>query len=217
MTSINLEQSLLDRMDAVSFPTLGHFLENGFAEPAIRALVPNVKIVGRAVTLKLVNADAIAMNRALADLAAGDVLVIDMCGDHTHAPVGAVTGCAALNAGAKAIVVDGVVTDILELRAMGMPVFARGTSLLTTKRLDAAGNLLNQPVKCGGVIVNPGDVVIADDNGVLFLDAATAASVVDKALASDRAEPALLARLHAGEAARNVLTLGATHDQHSPD
>ena len=212
MTSINVEQDLLARLDAVSFPTLGHFLENGFAESAIRALVPNVKIVGRAVTLKLVTADAFAVNRALAELAAGDVLVIDMSGDHTHAPVGAVTGCTALNAGAKAIIVDGVVTDILELRAMGMPVFARGTSLLTTKRLGAPGNVLNEPVTCGGVTVNPGDIVVADDNGVLFMNDGTAAAVIDQALASDRAEPALLARLHAGEAARNVLPL-----HHSPD
>lgn len=212
MTSINVEQDLLDRLDAVSFPTLGHFLENGFAESKIRALVPNVKIVGRAVTLKLVNADAFAVNRALAELATGDVLVIDMSGDHTHAPVGAVTGCAALNAGAKAIIVDGVVTDILELRTMGIPVFARGTSLLTTKRLDAPGNVLNEPVMCGGVTVNPGDIVVADDNGVLFMNDGTAAAVIDQALASDRAEPALLARLHAGEAARNVLPL-----HHSPD
>ena len=212
MTSIYLEPGLLESLDAVSFPTLGHFLESGFADPAIRAMVPNVKIAGRAVTLKLVNADALAVNRALAELSAGDVLVIDLCGDHTHAPVGAVTACAALNAGAKAIIVDGVVTDLLELRAMGMPVFARGTSLLTTKRLGAPGNVLNEPVTCGGVAVNPGDIVVADDNGVLFMNAGTAASVIDQALASDRAEPALLARLNAGEAARHILTL-----QHSPD
>lgn len=207
-----MESPLFERLDAVSFPTLGHFLERGFAQPAIRAMVPNVKIVGRAVTLKLVTPDAFAVNRALAALNAGDVLVIDPCGDHAHAPVGAVTACAALNAGAKAIIVDGVVTDLLELRALGLPVFARGTSLLTTKRLGAPGNLPGVPVTCGGVVVNPGDIVVADDNGVLFMDASTAAAVVDLALASDRAEPALLARLNAGEAARDVLTLNPSSD-----
>lgn len=201
----NLDTDLLRRLEAVSFPTLGHFLESGFADHHIRALVPNVKLVGRAVTLRLAGADAIPVNRALAQLKPGDVLVIDACGDHVHAPVGAVTGCAAQWAGAKGIVVDGVVTDILELREMRLPVFARGTSALTTKRRDSGRSTINDSIVCGGVVVRPGDIVLADDNGVLFLDAATAASIVDEALASDRAEPATLARLRQGERAGTVL------------
>jgi 4-hydroxy-4-methyl-2-oxoglutarate aldolase len=205
-----LDKSLVRALDAVSFPTLGHFLEHGFADSSIRAQVPNVKVVGRAVTLKLASPDAIAVNRALAELVDGDVLVIDMNGDHSHAPVGAVTSCAALAAGAKAIIVDGVVTDLLELRETGLPVFARGTSLLTTKRLDAGDAAFNEPVLCGGVFVQPGAIVLADDNGVLFLDAGAAAEVIEQALASDRAEPALLARLRAGEALREVLSFEAS-------
>ncbi|SAL07387.1 diguanylate cyclase [Caballeronia arationis] len=211
-----LEQALVRSLETVSFPTLGHFLEHGFADSRIRAQVANVKIVGRAVTLKLTSPDAIAVNRALAKLVKGDVLVIDMNGDHAHAPVGAVTACAALVAGAKAIVVDGVVTDVLELRETGLPVFARGTSLLTTKRLDAGDAVFNEPVQCGGVFVRPGDLVLADDNGVLFLDAGTASEVIEEALASDRAEPALLARLRAGEPLRDVLSFAASAE-HSHD
>jgi len=196
---------LLARLRAVSFPTLGHLLEDGFVDSGIRALVPNVKVVGRAVTLQVTDADAVAVNQALASLTPGDVLVIDMGGDHTHAPVGAVTACAAASAGAAAIVVDGVVTDILELRETKLPVFARGTSLLTTKRLGAGRSQLNIPVRCGGAVARPGDLVLADDNGVMFLDADTAARVVDEALASDQAEPATLARLRAGEPVTRVL------------
>jgi regulator of RNase E activity RraA len=100
----------------------------------------------------------------------------------------AATGCAAPNACANAIIVDGVVTDIVELSAMGMPVFARGTSLLTAKHLDAHGNLLIETVTCGGLTVNPGDIVVADDNGILFMNDDTAVAVIDQALASGRAE-----------------------------
>lgn len=205
----NIDPTLLGQLERVSFPTLGHFLEDGFASHGIRALVPNVKVAGRAVTLRLATPNAIAVNRALACLTAGDVLVIDACGDHAHAPVGAVTGTAALCSGAKGIIVDGVVTDILELRAMGMPVFARGTSVLTTKRIDEGGSAVNEPVICGGVTVNPGDIVLADDNGVLFLSADAAAGVIARALASDEAEPAILARLQAGEPVASVLFQGA--------
>lgn len=205
----SIDQQLLERLQTVSFPTLGHLLETGFADASIRALVPNVKVVGRAVTLRLVDADAIAVNQALQRLEPGDVLVIDTGGDHRHAPVGAVTGCASQCAGAKAIIVDGVVTDLLELRQMGLPVFARGTSLLTTKLHGYGSSRINEAITCGGVEVQPGDIVLADDNGVLFLDQDTAASVVEKALASDLAEPQLLARLRAGEPCGQVLVTQA--------
>lgn len=199
------DSSLLRSLESVSFPTLGHFMENGFADHRLRAMVPNVKVTGRAVTLKLLSPDAIPVNRALSQLKPGDVLVIDMSGNHSHAPVGAVTACAALNAGAKGIIVDGVVTDLLELRSTGLPVFARGTSLLTTKKRDTMSSLFNEPVVCGGVVVRPGDIVLADDNGVLFAEASALAAVIDQALASDHAEPALLARLNAKAPLHEVL------------
>ncbi|MGI4941199.1 MAG: RraA family protein [Janthinobacterium lividum] len=199
---------LLDRLMDVSFPTLGHFLEQGFAGFHVRAMVPGVKLAGRAATLLLADADAVAVIQALAGLRPGDVLVIDTGGDHAHAPVGAVTACAAQATGAKGIVVDGVVTDILELRGIGLPVFARGTTVLTTKRHGLGTSRFGVPVTCGGVTVRPGDIVLADDNGVLFLDEAAAASVLDQALASDRAEPAILARLRSGEPVSAVLLGG---------
>lgn len=199
------DSSLLRSLESVSFPTLGHFMENGFADHRLRAMVPNVKVIGRAVTFKLLSPDAIPVNRALSQLKPGDVLVIDMSGNHSHAPVGAVTACAALNAGARGVIVDGVVTDLLELRSTGLPVFARGTSLLTTKKRDTMSSLFNEPVMCGGVVVRPGDIVLADDNGVLFAEASALAAVIDLALASDHAEPALLARLNAKAPLHEVL------------
>ncbi|MFS2093534.1 RraA family protein [Pseudomonas sp. Pseusp11] len=201
------ESRLIEQLNAVSFPTLGHFLEQGFADSQLRAMVPNVRLVGRALTLKLVGADAIAVNQALALIQPGDVLVIDTDGDWQHAPVGAVTSCAASCAGAVGIVVDGAVTDLLELREAGLPVFARGTSLLTTKLHGRGDSQINQPIHCAGVTVHPGDLVLADDNGVLFLDPATAQDVIERALASDRAEPQLLTRLMAGEPVSSVLSI----------
>ncbi|EKS9916438.1 RraA family protein [Burkholderia multivorans] len=209
------DPALAQQLRDVSLPTLGHFLEAGFAEPVLRALVPDVKLVGRAVTLQLRSPDAIAVNRALARLAAGDVLVIDMQGNHMHACVGAVTATAAQCMGAAGIIVDGVVTDLRELREIGLPVFARGTSALTTKRLDDGASAFGVPVQCGGVTVAPGSIVVADDNGVLFADASTLAAVIDAALASDRAEPALLARLRAGAPVSDALSVTAQYE-HSP-
>lgn len=209
MNAVNagLAGGLRERLAAVSYPTIGHFLEDGFVEPAIRSLLDGVKVAGPAVTVRIAENDAYAMNHALLELYPGAVLVVDMSGDHRHAPVGAVTAAAATAQGAAGVVVDGVATDILELRATGLPVFARGTSCLTTKRVRSAGSAVNVPVRCGGVQVNPGDWVLGDDNGVIVLSAEAAADVLGQALASDAAEPALLARIAAGEPLESVLAI----------
>ena len=203
----DLGEGLGEGLAAVSFPTIGHFLEDGFLDPAIRSLLDGVKVAGPAVTVRVAENDAYAMNRALLELYPGAVLVVDMSGDHRHAPVGAVTAAAATAQGAAGVVVDGVATDILELRTTGLPVFARGTSCLTTKRVRSAGSAVNVPVQCGGVQVNPGDWVLGDDNGVIVLSAEAAANVLGLALDSDAAEPALLARIAAGEPLESVLAI----------
>ncbi|MCP2049590.1 RraA family protein [Paenarthrobacter histidinolovorans] len=202
-----MTSTLLRELTDVSYPTIGHFLEEGFVSPAIQSLLANVKIAGPAVTVRIADHDAIAMNRALLALTPGDVLVVDMLGDQQHAPVGAVTAAAALAQGAAAVVVDGVATDVLELRQTGLPVFARGTSCLTTKRLHGSGSAVNVPVQCGGVTVNPGDLVLGDDNGLIVLAPDAARDVLGKALASDAAEPDILARIASGEPLESILAL----------
>jgi regulator of RNase E activity RraA len=202
---MNPDSQLLGKLQRVSFATLGHLLEDGFVSPAIGSMLSGVKVVGRALTLSVAHADAIAVNQALALLKDGDVLVIDMQGDRRHACVGTVTVTAAMARGARAIVVDGVVTDILELRQIGLPVFARGTSLLTTKLRGNGESRFDGAVQCGGVRVRTGDWVLGDDNGLLILDGQTLSEVIDQALASDAAEPELLARLQAGEPVGSVL------------
>lgn len=196
---------VLAGLEAVSYPSIGHFLEDGFVDPAIQSLLDGVKVAGPAVTVRIVGNDAIAMNRALLELYPGAVLVVDMDGDRRHAPVGAVTAAAAKAQGAAGIVVDGVATDLLELRSTGLPVFARGTSCLTTKRLHGTESAVNVPVTCGGVDVAPGDWVLGDDNGVIVLSPREAAAVLEQALDSDAAEPELLARIAAGEPLETLL------------
>jgi 4-hydroxy-4-methyl-2-oxoglutarate aldolase len=198
---------LLDGLRAVSYPTLGHFLEEGFLDPRIQSLLGGVRIAGPAVTVRIADNDAIAMNHALLALYPGAVLVVDMSGDHRHAPVGAVTAAAAKAQGAAGVVVDGMATDVQELRETGVPVFARGTTCLTTKRVFGDRSAVNVPVTCGGVLVNPGDLVLGDANGVIVLAPETAADVLEKALASDTAEPALLARIASGKPLESVLAL----------
>jgi len=184
-----LSGELREALAAVSFPTIGHFLEEGFVDPAIRAMVTPAKIVGRAITVRITPPDSVLVHKVTELLEPGDVVVIDTGGDTRHAPVGEMVALAAKERGAAGIVIDGVCTDIVEIRQMQFPVFARGTSVLTTKLHGLNSGGINIPVSCGGVVVNPGDVVLADDNGVLILHPDVAASVVERARASDSREP----------------------------
>ncbi|WP_322620006.1 RraA family protein [Streptomyces acidicola] len=201
---------LLERLQRVDLPTLGHLLEEGFVGSAIRRLGQPRRMAGTAATLALDAPDATAVNRALVALRPGEVLVIDMGGDHAHAPIGAVTAAAARARGAAGIVVDGVVTDVDALTdpRSGMPVHARGTSCLTTKRLDGRGGRRQVPVDIGGVRIAPGDLVLGDANGVIALPPTWLAAVVHEAELADAAEPDLIRRIRAGEDLRTLLHLG---------
>lgn len=208
-----IEQNLLDQLGTLSLPTLGHFLEDGFCSPLIAAVVPGSRMLGIAATVLIPDADAIAVNQALVRLRPGEVLVLDMGGDTTHAPVGAVTAAAARSKGSAGIVVNGPVTDVTDLREPALdgsvlPVFSQGSTCLTTKRHNSGRAVFGVAVTIGGATVHPGDLIMGDDNGVVILSKATAAAVIEKALASDLAEPATLARIASGEPLEDILALG---------
>jgi 4-hydroxy-4-methyl-2-oxoglutarate aldolase len=194
----SLPEDLRAALSEVSFPTIGHFLEEGFVDPAIRAMVTPAKVVGRAVTVRITAPDSVLVHKVTELIAPGDALVIDVGGDTRHAPVGEMVALAVKERGGVAVVIDGVCTDIVEIREMGLPVFARGTSVLTTKLHGLKAGSINAPISCGGVVVHPGDVVLADDNGVLILPVDVAASVVERAKASDEREPAMRDFLRGG-------------------
>ncbi|WP_213018807.1 RraA family protein [Brevibacterium sp. RIT 803] len=206
--SAAIPAEVIEALREVELPTLGHFLEDGFCSPRMVPINEGPQMVGRARTLDLREPDALAVNRALHGLNPGDVLVIRVASG-IHAPVGAVTAAAAIAKGAAGIVVDGPATDSEVLRIVQdkLPVFATGLIARTTKRTGSLGDdALDCEVDIDGVTVKPGDLVLGDRQGVLILPPAGPGSeVLQAALASDRGEPALLARIAAGEDLRELL------------
>ncbi|MFF2846223.1 RraA family protein [Streptomyces sp. NPDC058001] len=193
-----LDEELAARLARVDFPTLGHYLEEGFCDPALRRVAGAGKLVGRAVTVRITPTDSTMLHHAAGLVGPGDVVVIDCGGDRRHAPLGEVVVHALAARGAAGAVVDGVCTDIGALREVGLPIHAYGTSLLTTKLHGIADGALGAPVVCGGVPVSAGDLVLGDENGLLIAPAARLAAVVDEAIADDAEEPDLIAELHRG-------------------
>lgn len=193
-----LDAELVEKLRRVDFPTLGHYLEEGFCDPLLQRQAGTDRIVGRAVTVRITATDSTMLHHAAGLVGPGDVVVVDCGGDRRHAPLGEVVVNALASRGAAGVVVDGLCTDIDALRALGLPVYAYGRTALTTKLHGIADGSLCAPVVCGGVPVQAGDVVLGDANGVVIASAARLAAVVDEALDDDAEEPALVAQLWQG-------------------
>lgn len=178
--------------------TIGHVRNVGFMAPEIRGLLAGHRIAGTAVTARCYGADTTIVHYALGKLRPGDILVIDRAGDSRHAACGGGVAYAARAAGCIGIIIDGMVTDIQELREYGLPVWARGLSAVTGKRQFGQGEFCI-PVSCGGVPVEPGDAILADDNGVLVMKAHEITEAAQRAIVMQQAEKGTLARIARGE------------------
>jgi 4-hydroxy-4-methyl-2-oxoglutarate aldolase len=203
-----LPDGLLGALGEVEFPTLGHFLEVGFTDPGIRRVVGSERLIGRAVTVRVTAPDSALVHRATELLAPGDVLLVDTGGDRVHASVGGVVGTAVATAGATGIVIDGPCTDTEALATLGIAVYARGTSILTTKILGLDAGGINVPIVIGGVAVLPGYVVAGDADGLLVADPADVVAALPAARRSDAAEPDKLRRLRDGEPLSSISVAG---------
>ncbi|MEO9781973.1 MAG: RraA family protein [Sedimentitalea sp.] len=182
----------------VETATLGHFLETGFMAPSLQALLPDRRIFGPALTLRMQGDDGAALVDALSAAEPGQVIVVDRCGDLRHACWGAVTTCAAQARGVAGAVIDGFVTDRSAITDAGFPVWCRGRSPITTKPRGIGGDI-NVTIHCGGVAVHPGDLVLADESGVVVLDPSEAQAHIDRARRMQEDELVILERLRAGE------------------
>jgi 4-hydroxy-4-methyl-2-oxoglutarate aldolase len=193
-----IEALRLDRLRQVETATVGHFRHDGFMNPDLRAVIPDRRVAGTAVTVRIPGPDSAMLHHALGLVRPGDFLVIDRCGDQRHACWGGVVTFNAKHAGVVGAVVDGRATDFEEVRRRDFPLWCAGPSPITTKILGLRG-ALNVPVACGGVMVNPGDAILADESGILVLAPGEVDAVADEALDRQAREPDLLARIEAGE------------------
>jgi len=188
----------LDLLVQAEPAVIGHFRFTGFMDIGIRAHFQDRRIAGTAITVRMPGMDGSIVHYAIGQARAGDVLVIDRCGDRAIASLGGAVAYAARCAGVAGIIVDGAVTDLGELREYGVPVWSRGVSAVTVKTLGLGGEFC-VPVSCGGVAVNPGDAVLADENGLLVMPRADIQASARRALQMQHDEKTTLARLRAGE------------------
>jgi 4-hydroxy-4-methyl-2-oxoglutarate aldolase len=175
-------------------------------DPEVRAMIPDVRMAGPAFTV-VAEDDHLPVMSALADAAPGDVLVI-AAGGARSAVFGELFATEARRRGMAGIVADGYCRDLRGLRAIGLPVFARGTTPRSGTTVSRAAH--GATVACGGVDVSPGDIVFGDDDGLLIAPAERIAAALDTAELIARSERAILAAQARGTALHD-LTNHAEH------
>jgi 4-hydroxy-4-methyl-2-oxoglutarate aldolase len=174
----------------------------GDLHPAIRPIQTGVTVAGRAVTAACHPGDNLAVHRALLAAGEGDVLVV-AAGGHLAGYWGEILAVAARYRGVAGLVIDGGCRDTAALRRMGFPVWSAGVSVHGTVKKTATS--VNEPVVAGGVLVSPGDYVLADDDGVVVVPAGRVEAVLEAAEARRDREEAGLARLREGATTFEVL------------
>ncbi|MUL49396.1 RraA family protein [Mycobacterium sp. CBMA360] len=144
----------------------------------IRAVVPAVsRLVGPAITLSLPGSGFEMIGAAMAQAQPGDVLVITTCGAVDAAYWGGFMTATARGLGIAGLVIDGAVRDLDEIQAAGFPVFSRAVATGMAVNEGAWGQI-NMPIACGGISVSAGDVVVADEHGVVAIPSAWAERVL---------------------------------------
>ena len=171
----------------------------GVLPAAIKPVAPGFRICGPAVTVGSPGGDNLWLHRAIYVAQPGDVLVVHVNGAHNFGYWGEIMSTAARACRLGGLVIDGCVRDGAVLADVGFPVFARGLCIRGTGKDFGARGWINHPLLFDDLVVNAGDLIVGDPDGVVALPRERAAGVVQAAVAREAKEAAVMRRLDAGE------------------
>jgi 4-hydroxy-4-methyl-2-oxoglutarate aldolase len=192
------DQEVVRALGAMGTATVHEAIgRRGFLGPDLRPIQQGLRLGGSAVTVSSHPGDNLMIHAAVEVCEAGDVLVVATTAPSTHGMFGELLATSLMARGVLGLVIDAGVRDTDELRALGFGVWTRHVSCQGTVKATAGS--VNVPVVIGGQVIAAGDVVCADDDGVVVVARAEAAWALEQSQARVAKEEATRARLAAGE------------------
>lgn len=192
--------------------------KRGAMNTSIKPISRGMKMCGRAVTVRCHAGDNIMLIKAISMAKSNDVIVCDMGRLVNEGPFGEVLAVECISKGVAGLVVTSSVRDSADIIKRGFPVFSAGLSICGTSK--ATLGTINHPISCGDVIVNPGDLILGDDDGVVVIPLAEAEEVLRESEKRVNKEKIVMQRLSDGESLFDIYgyqkifdTLGCTEEE----
>ena len=174
----------------------------GNMDAGIKPLGKQMKAVGPAFTVRCQPGDNLTIHKAIYEAPKGSVLVIDAQGFANAGAFGDILATACTHQGIVGVILDGACRDANDIEEMGFPLFCRALNPGGTVKESVGA--LNQTIQCGGVIVNPGDVIVGDRDGVAVIQSEKAEAVIKAALEKNKAEQAIRDQILQGKSTIDI-------------
>lgn len=194
-----LEAQLMNQFTEFATPDISDMLNRLYAvDPGItRLTASHHRLCGPACTVKVFPGDNLMVHKSLDVARPGDIVVIDAHASTMNAVLGDLVSTKAKHRGIAGFIVDGFVRDLPDIMELDFPIFARGTTSIGP--LHRGPGEINYPICCGGIVVNPGDVVVADGAGIVVVPQEIACNLIKRLRSYKAGQAAYLASVKRGD------------------